>query len=291
MEHGTKRSNIGAVLLFALLFLDAAVWWEIFSAERRESPELYFFEVGQGDATLLALPGEVEILTDAGPPGGRAAYELEAVKGFRDRVLELAIISHPQLDHFGGFYEVLSRYRVGAVLINGRSDAGDPVQWEALMNLVEEKRIPLLTVGAGDAVRYASTTITFLSPDEAWRKSAELNDTGLVEYIRTPSLRALLAADIGFGVEEYLLKKQNLRADILKVPHHGSKYSSGQTFLEAVRPKVAVVQVGEGNRYGHPTDEALNRLYAAEIKVFRTDKNGTVRVRVKDGKLQVFTER
>jgi competence protein ComEC len=108
--------------------------------------------------------------------------------------------------------------------------------------------------------------------------------------VRTSEFQALLTGDIGANVEEDLVEKYDLRADILKVGHHGSKYSSSQKFLHEVQPKLAVIEVGE-NRYGHPTKETLSRLEAAGAHIFRTDQNGTVRVVVEESKLKIFVEK
>lgn len=117
-----------------------------------------------------------------------------------------------------------------------------------------------------------------------------MNDTGFVTLLRTPGFAALFTADIGANVEEDLVQNFDLRADILKVGHHGSKYSSSEEFLEEVEAKLAVIEVGE-NRYGHPTEETLGRLRAAGAQIFRTDQHGTLKIFVKDKKLQVFTEK
>jgi competence protein ComEC len=157
---------------------------------------------------------------------------------------------------------------------------------------IKAQNIPLVTLAAGDRVRYTENQIDFLSPDGNWIQSGELNDTGFVELVKAPAFRALLTADTGFNIEDYLVNKNiDIRADVLKVGHHGSKYSSGDAFLAAINPKVAVIEVGENNRYGHPTQETLARLAASVAKVFRTDQNGNIEIFAENGKLKVFAEK
>ncbi len=281
-----KRSGALVFAVLALLTVfDLFVWYEIFFRRPAREPELHFLDVGQGDSELMVLPGGVQILTDAGPDR-KVVSSLERVLSPGDRYIDLAVISHPQLDHFNGFNELLKRYDFGAFIVNGRSV--ELPEWRALVGEIEKRKIPLIAMGAGDRIRHGESEVEILSPDLNWAGSGELNDTGLVELVKTPSWSALFTVDIGFNIEDYLLEKFDLRAEILKVGHHGSKYSSGEKFLEAVSPKLAVVGVGEGNRYGHPTPEALQRLQGSGAMVFRTDMDGTVSVLTENNVLKVY---
>lgn len=282
---------MGTSLFAVLIGLDLFLWYHVAAGGPPDETVLRFLDVGQGDSTLFTFPGGVVVMTDAGPLGS-AVRPLERSKALERRYIDVAVVSHPQLDHYGGFLGLLDRYRFGAFLINGRSNKETP-EWEEFVALLEKKRIPAIVVGASDRVRHGDNRIDILSPVEEWQRSAELNDTGLVMRLNADSLRALLAADIGANVEEYLVRRGvDLRADVLKVGHHGSKYSSGDAFLSAVSPKVAVIGVGAGNRYGHPAPETLKRLSSStDARVFRTDRNGTVTVKAEGGTLRIFTER
>ncbi|OGY99616.1 MAG: hypothetical protein A2945_03150 [Candidatus Liptonbacteria bacterium RIFCSPLOWO2_01_FULL_52_25] len=285
-----KRSNgLSIIILFALAALTGFVWYQLVFGAPVNSLRMYFLDVGQGDGTLAVFPGGVKVLTDAGPDR-KVVASLEKVLPPGDRYIDIATITHPQLDHFNGFNYVLDHYGVGAFITNGRSETKTVREWPEFLKKIREKNIPLITLGAGDGIRYDTNRIDFLSPNVGFLQSAELNDTGLVGLLQTPEFRALLVADIGFNVEDYLVSQgTDLRADILKVGHHGSKYSSGSEFLKTVRPKIAVIGVGERNTYGHPAKEALERLTATTQHIFRTDLNGTVEIRAENGKLKVFT--
>ncbi len=283
-----KLHNRTVIVFCALVVLDIAAWGTIFAA-RPGVPAIYFLDVGQGDSELVVFPGNVKILTDAGPDQKIVRSLENAIPG--ERYIDLAVVSHVQKDHFGGFNDVLKHYRVGAFIVNGRADAEAESEWNALLREIERQNIPLIVLGVGDAVRVGAARVDILSPDEDWIQSGAPNDTGLVEKITLPSLTALFTADTGFEIEKHLLGRGvDLRADILKVGHHGSKYSSSEEFLTAVRPAVAAIGVGK-NTYGHPARETLARLARFAKNVFRTDSDGTVKIEAYGRKLRIITEK
>jgi competence protein ComEC len=286
-----RRSTRSRLIVVIVLALDVAVWYRIAADRPRDGAAFHFLDVGQGDATVVEFPGGVRMMTDAGP-GGAVVRSLERAIGARSRYIDLAVISHPQLDHFGGFSALLDRYRFGAFIVNGRSDTPAADQLRELTGKLAEHHVPVVALMAGDAVRFGDSRIDILSPDKSWLQSGELNDTGFVERVAAAGATALLTADIDANVEADLASKGNIRADILKVAHHGSKYSSGAAFLAAVDPVVAVIEVGAKNTYGHPAPETLARLASSTVAtVFRTDRNGNVTVTAHDGMLRVFAER
>jgi competence protein ComEC len=314
----TNKNNTIVIAILIVLALDVFVWYQIFSPRFFAGgigggggapagvARDYFLDVGQGDSELIIFPGDVKVMTDAGPDDAVLASLARAMPQ-DDTYLDVAIISHPQSDHFNGFNFILDHYRVGAFIYNGRDDDPPNAAWAGLKAKIRTKRIPLITLGAGDKIligagtndQIASTTdeIDFLSPNLDFAQSAELNDTGFVELIKTPDLRTLLSADTGFNVEDWLLAESratsgDLRADVLKVGHHGSQYSSGADFLRAVAPRVAVIEVGAKNTYGHPGKDTLARLASStRAAVFRTDRNGTVEVWAQGGNIKIEKEK
>ena len=117
---------------------------------------------------------------------------------------------------------------------------------------------------------------------------AALNDTSIVSMLSSRNARFLFTADIDANLEVHLAEKYDIRADVLKVAHHGSKYSSSDIFLSEVLPKIAVIQVGKGNGYGHPTKEAISRLAATGAIVYRNDTDGGVAVLADGATLSVL---
>lgn len=294
MKKSFFESHRGLVLSLALLAVLDALLWRFILFPTRAAGEfgLYFLDVGQGDSELLVLPGPhgetVRVLIDGGPDAS-VLRELGKVLGPADRRVDLLMMTHPQLDHFGGFTDVITRYDVGMFLGNGRK--GDAKAYGGLHNALAEKKVPYLTLGEGDRIRYGDATITILSPSPSDTLDAELNTTCLVALLEYHGLRALYTGDIDANVESRLVHDYNIQAQVLKVPHHGSRFSSSEAFLAEVSPSIAAIEVGAKNRYGHPTKDALNRLAAVGAHVFRTDQSGTVGVRMEGEKLKVFVER
>lgn len=293
-----RKFNTRALIITAsLVAVNIYAWFVIFAQTGLRETHEYFLDVGQGDSELTVFPGNVKIMTDAGPASSAVVRALERALPADDRYIDIAIASHPDLDHVGGYLDILDRYDIGVFVCNGRDGATDA--WRQLMEKIKEKNIPVITLGAGDRIRYEKNEINILSPNSLFIQSAETNDTSLVELVQINSgeaggFRTLLTADAGFNVEENLLTQNAgaLRADVLKVAHHGSKYSSGDGFLRAVRPTIAVIGVGTKNVYGHPTKETLGRIASStHAAVFRTDRDGTVEIFSRGGKLNVTKEK
>lgn len=283
-----KDNNKLAIITLFLAVLNAFVWSNIIFASSYEYPTIHFLDVGQGDASLIQLPqtsgGPVQILIDGGP-NKKIVSELEKILPAEDRYIDLVILSHPQLDHFGGLIDVMKRYKVGAFLFNGRSADG---AFKDLEKTIEENNVPAVQLIRGDNIKFKDYVFKVLSPPENFLFSAELNQTSLVMMLKTGNASALFTGDIDAAVENYLLSAEpELAADILKVAHHGSKFSSTSAFLEVLKPKMAAIEVGD-NGYGHPTAEALRRLEAIGAKIYRTDKDGTVNLLIKNDRIQVF---
>lgn len=283
-EKFGKHKATFIILFGVLLILDFLVFRQIFSAARGEKNlKLYFLDVGQGDSEFVILPGGVKILIDGGPPNGRLLENLADILPSNERYIDLVMMSHPQLDHFGGLIEVLRRYRVGAFLWNGRD--GNSKAWTEFKKILEEYSVRGIVLTAPDKIHYRESQFEILSPMPKFLKSEELNDTAVVAKLSSKNSETLFTGDIGFGVEKVLPVSD---VDILKVAHHGSKYSSGAEFLSAVKPEIAVIEVGK-NSYGHPTEETLSRLENAGAKIYRTDQDGTVELIIDSQKIRVFT--
>ncbi|HEY4523887.1 MAG TPA: MBL fold metallo-hydrolase [Candidatus Paceibacterota bacterium] len=280
-----------ALIIISFLFLDAFLWYSVW-ASSLVNPKLYFLNVGQGDSQLIRLPGPngrgIKMLIDGGP-GKSVLGELQASLPANDRYIDLLIITHAEADHLDGFIEVLKRYEVGAFIYNGRGK--DTVNWATLASELKDKKIPVIIVGEGDRIRYGSELFTFISPGPEFMKSEALNDTGLVSLLLSNGVRTLFTADIDSRVEDFLLDKYDLNIDILKVAHHGSRFSTTQNFLDHTMPKIAVIQVGKSNKYGHPNAEVIQRLVSSGARVFRNDEHGRVVVTLKNGEAEVLRER
>ena len=235
-------------------------------------------DVGQGDAILLSASGGADraVLVDTGPDPG-------LIGGCLDRLgvrrLPLVVLSHLHADHVGGLAGVLAGRAVGAVAIGPlRSPAW---AFDQVRRLTGQAAVPLVELRAGQRLAWPALTIEVLGPGRspppvAGDDGTPVNDASLVLRADTTAGRILLTGDLELaGQAELMASGVDVGADVLKVPHHGSRYSSPR-FLAAVRPRLAVVSVGAGNRYGHPNRDVLGTLTSAGVKVMRTDQHGDV---------------
>jgi competence protein ComEC len=288
MPH--EKQRFSAILLILLLVaLTGYSVREVFDGRPARQPVYHQLDVGQGDAEVIELPGGALIMTDAGPDSSVLNSFERALPGAKH--IDLAIVSHPQLDHFNGYNFLIDHYRIGAFVINGRDDGPNVREWPELLAKIHTKKIPLLTLKAGDRITYGKNSVAMLSPDSQFIQSGELNDTGFVEYVSTTEWTALLTADTGTNIEDVVFATSAPAIDILKVGHHGSKYSTGNHFLAAIHPRVAVVSSGLKNRYGHPAPSTIARLAAFHIPVFRTDQKGSITVWREGSALKVKMEK
>ena len=274
-------------LIFSLLIgFNIVVWGSIAVKASPTELNVYFLDVGQGDSSLIVLPGGVKVLIDGGPANKSVLGELDKVLPAADRYIDLVMLTHPQLDHFGGLTDVLKRYRVGAFIHNGRD--GDTEAWEYFKKVFKEQGIMTILLKEGDKISFASSKIDILSPNAEFMKSQELNDTGLVAEVFSEGAKILFSADIGFKVEEYLTRKYDMDVDVLKVGHHGSRFSSGSSFLSEVTPLMASISSGKNN-YGHPTPAAMKRLSDSGSEVYSTDQEGTIHLNAMNGEIRAYS--
>lgn len=256
-------------------------------AERPIPFTQYFLSVGQGDSEAVILHGGAVALIDGGPPNGRVLRELEKILPFYKRSIDVVVLTHPEEDHFGGLIELLKRFKVGAVITNG--DANETEAYFEFMKTTEQENIKTITLSAGDKIRQGDITFSVLwpsDPAEGRPFSDKRNDNALVLLGEFRGHRSLFTGDISDKVEKELASRIPSAA-LLKVAHHGSKYSSDAGFLSALAPAAAVIGVGQ-NRYGHPAPEAVSRLEAAGAEVFRTDRDGTLGARFEGNLLKIF---
>ena len=226
------------------------------------------------------------MLIDGGPVNGRVRKNLELILPAADHRIDLVMISHPQLDHFGGLLEIMENYDVGAVL--SPSIEGESEFWREFERIRKSKGVPRIFLKEGDRIIYGGSEFSVLSPSAGFVK--DINDMSIAGILTAGGFKAFFGGDMGSQKETELARKYNLDVDILKVSHHGSKYSSDGGFLKEASPSVSVIEVGK-NSYGHPTKEALSRLAASGSKIFRTDSAGFVKIFLERGKLLVYTQK
>ena len=239
-----------------------------------------FLDVGQGDASVIATPHGHWIVIDAGPAGeGRDAGRSVVAPFLAQRGvvrIDALILSHAHLDHYGGMASLLDRFEVTRFLEPAEA-INDP-GYRGLLARVAESGAEWHSIRRSDTLRVDGVELVALHPDTAWAEwGLDLNEDSDVLLLRYGAFQALFAGDAGLPAEADL-RGQVGEVELLKVGHHGSAGASGGAWLAELRPEVAVVSVGRGNRYHHPSAEALRRLGTAGAEVWRTDELGTVQV-------------
>ena len=270
---------LGSVVLAASLFL---------AGPGRSYPRVVFFDVGQGDSVLLELPRRQYFLVDAGPgpaSGARAekTYVRDAGKEIvlrhlrREGVTRLAgvVVTHAHADHYGGAASVLAGVRVDTLLLPvGRTS---DVRLADLIAVAERRGTGVRELSSGEVLRIGDTSLAVLWPAATIGDDWSENNSSVVLRGTVSGHDLLLTGDIERRAEEHLCATSAaLAAGVLKVSHHGSRTSSTEGFIRRVSPGLAVVQVGERNRYGHPNPQTLDRLEATGAFVVRTDIDGAV---------------
>jgi competence protein ComEC len=236
---------------------------------------IYFLNVGQGDSILIQAPDGTQILIDGGP-GSRVVQELGSVLPIGDRSLDAIIATHTDADHITGLVEVLKQYEVGRILETGMSCVTVICsQWE---REASAEGSPRTIAQRGYRVSLGDEFILeVVSPAQSVKGQtlSKTNNGAIVLKLRYKNQTALFTGDIEKKVEDELLRDGiALDVDFLKVAHHGSKT---QSFLEAVSPLIAFIQVGSTNRYGHPAPPTIERLEKFPgLVYYRTDIHGRI---------------
>jgi len=256
----------------------AAAWMDV----GRQRPRAVILDVGQGDAVYVRTPDGQDILVDAGPSNGHVVDRLREQLPRGDGDIELLVSTHLDADHSGGMVDVLEAFSVERVATNG--DEPTTKTGHAFLDAVDaEPGAEHTTFARGQQLTGRGWRADVLWPTTTGPGSAaaikETNDASIVIRLQTAEHCILLTGDISDATEKQLTKDpQSLRCENLKVSHHGSKTSSSQAFLMAVDPDTAIISVGAKNSYGHPTQQALDRLRATGATIRRTDEEGSVTV-------------
>lgn len=246
---------------------------------------VHFLDIGQGDATLLVMPDQTEVLVDCARDG-IILPALSRVRAWNDRTLDYLIVTHPDSDHFGGCIDVLQQYQVNHILLTGFQKNGGGL-WAAFMKQASaETNAQIERVTSTQSLPFSSGQWEILYPNHDVSRDpripstsvVESNDTSIVLKVTGAKNSVLLTGDMEAPLEHYLVtaRGEQLQSTILKVGHHGSDSSSSQEFLDQVRPQTCVISAGKNNSYGHPTTRVLKRLERTGCQILRTDVSGDI---------------
>ncbi len=276
--------------LASVAVLGAALAWLALPYPSDDRMSVTFLDVGQGDAILIEDAGGHRVLIDGGPAGQEIGEALGRQLPFYDRRIDLVVLTHPDGDHLGGLLEVIEEYDVRGVVTS--AVAKESGLYETWVRALDASGIPLTTADAGERIALDGGVIEVLAPDadDVLLPTEELNETSTILRLTAGDVSFLFTGDIGENTEATLIRSDaDLDATVLKVGHHGSRFSGSDAFLSAVTPVLSVISVGGDNRYGHPADETLARL--ADTAVLRTDEDGDITVSTDGKRVWVDTQR
>ena len=270
------------------------VWMAVFVYPEKKL-HLIACDVGQGDA-ILAVYGTTQILVD----GGATSKVIDCLgthMPFWDRKIEVVLLTHPQLDHFGGLSEVFKRFQVERFVATSLDSSSQAYQ--ALISMVGGSGIQVVNPTTGMVIRSGLLYLDIVWPTSDFQVVAEgvsksntlgaftskmdPNDFSVVANLRLGEFNALLTGDIGPKIIGEIIQTGKVgEVEYIKIPHHGSKNGLTKELLDVASPEVAVISVGK-NSFGHPHKETLDLLDKYGIQTKRTDKDGDVEV-ISDGK-------
>ena len=288
-----------AVVLLGLAMM--AVWGAVVVAPKSGEIRVVFCDVGQGDA-ILVISGGDQMLIDGGPSGEGVLSCLGKYMPFYDRRIEVVMLTHPDADHVGGLADVLQSYSV--IQFVSVPVGRDTKVFQRLVTQIQQANIPYHNVYTGDVIRMGGVEFETVWPERRWvaeriepdtdsmassigmvgtaavlgaSTQAQTNDFSIGGIVKYGEFEVMLTGDADARILPDQIATGRLRSvEILKVPHHGSKFGMSGEWLAEIDPTVAVISVGGNNRYGHPTPEALGLLGELGIRVVRTDQEGDI---------------
>lgn len=243
--------------------------------------KIHYIDVGQGDSELIQVDGK-NILIDAGTSDAKALTYLKKIGITK---LDYVIATHPHEDHIGGMDDVIKSISVGTFYAPKVTTT--TTTYKNMVNALQAKNLKITVPTVGSTLQVGGATVTFLAPNSATYN--DLNDYSIAVKIKYGNKSFIFMGDAEALSEGEILKKQlDIQADVLKLGHHGSSSSTSNAFLDKVNPQYAIASCALNNDYGHPHKETLDKLNLRGIKLYRTDRQGTI-IASSDGKDISFT--
>ena len=242
--------------------------------------EVSFIDVGQGDSAFIITPEGKTLLIDA----GEKDFADDVISHLENKNIEkidVLVATHPHSDHIGGLEEVVKSFDIGEIYMPKASHTSSA--YKGLLETIGEKGYRVKTAKNGVCINLGNNiNAKFLSPFDG--EYENLNNASAVLKITYGDISFLFTGDIEAEAEKAMCEAGlDLKSTVLKMPHHGSSTSSTKQFVQAVSPQTAVISLGKDNEYGHPHSQIVERYEAQGVKIYRTDKSGTITIRT-DGK-------
>lgn len=252
--------------------------------------EIDFLDIGQGDATLITFLDKRQMLIDCAIDA-RILEALGRVMEFHDTYIDYLVVTHPDADHYGGCIDVIERFEIGSIVLNGLEK--EDLYYKEFARVVAQEDAEIIVLESEELWSIAGTTLHWLYPDHNisidssipnFGKDTGPNDTSIVVKMTYGDVDILLTGDAEEAEELYLVNKYNqaLDVEILKAGHHGSNTSSILPFVEATSPDYVIFSAGEENNFGHPSLRVIRRFERQGAEIFRTDIQGDISVDIKE---------
>jgi len=272
--------------------------------EEKKDPTLNitFLDIGQGDSTFVEFPDGQQMLIDCAIDD-RVLEALGRVMPFYDHDIDYLVVTHPDLDHYGGCLDVMKRFDIGHILYNGMEKSYDEL-WQSFHAEVQAQMAEgkeYIEVDEPFVWEIASTTVNVLYPDHSIPQDSHIpgldkdvgaNDTSIVMKLSFGTQDVLLMGDAEEDLETYLVNTygEQLDVEVLKMGHHGSQTASTQPFLTVVTPQDAIASCGLNNKFGHPSLRVLKRFEREHTNVWRTDVSGDILVTFTTSSYDIVTQ-
>lgn len=249
--------------------------------------KVHYIDVGQGDSIFIELPDGKTALIDAGEIE-YGSVVTNYIKNLNYQKIDYIFATHPHSDHIGGMTKVVNSFDIGSIYMPNVSN--NTTFYLNLLKSIEAKNKKIkVAVASKNVISTEDLNLKILAPAD--KEYEELNNYSIVLKLTYKEKSFIFMADAEYDSEMDLLNKNyDLKADVLKVGHHGSTSSTNYNFLKKVNPKIAVISVGENNDYGHPKEKILEKLKEIKAKIYRTDLNGNIVITTDGNKLKVKVE-
>lgn len=274
-----KRKYLLYLLLIILIVSTISIFLLAFRNNTKNSYlKVVFLDVGQGDAIYIEAPNGRQMLVDGGPDASLLS-RLSQVMPFADRSIDIIVATHPDQDHIGGFPLLLDTYKVSNIIENG--SISNSKTYMSLEEKIQNKKINKIIAKRGMHIildKNKNIYLDIIFPDRDI-SNFESNDASIVGKLVYGENSFMLTGDATTYTENLIgwnELDQTLNSDVLKLGHHGSKTSSGVSWLEKVNPEIAVISVDQNNKYGHPHKEILDRLSSLKIPFLKTSDFGNI---------------
>jgi competence protein ComEC len=254
--------------------------------------KIAFLDVGQGDSILIQAPNGQTMLIDGGRSTSLANTAIiPKLKEWGAKQVDVLIPTHPDADHIGGLVGVLENYPVKLVALTGQVHSTQI--YERLLTNIRDKNVEALKVRTGTAIPFdPSVKIEVLGPDEEAVQDDDNNDASIVIKLTYGSTSFLLTGDAEFPENKAILNHgSDVRSNVLKLGHHGSRTSTNEDWLKRVQPQLGIISAGKDNSFGHPHPEVIAALEKLGIQYIRTDEHGTITVTSDGATIHVTSEK